>query len=201
MPKRIPAVDAYIDKAAPFAQPILEKIRTLMHKATPQIQEELKWSHPAFVYKGIVAGMAAFKHHCTFGFWKNDLLKDQMKRLFGASGSMWGAKLTSVNDLPSDKAMLEIIRAAVELNEKGVKAPKAKSKSKKPVVVPAYFMAALKKNKEALAIFEAFSPSHQREYVEWITEAKQEATREKRLKQAIEWMTEGKSRNWKYERC
>ena len=202
MANRNPEVDAYIDKSAAFAQPILEKIRMLFHAACPQIQEVMKWSFPHFEYKGLVGSMAAFKQHCSFGFWKGKLLKDP-HRLFNGVGdtSMGGMKVSSLTDLPSDKILLAYIKEAVALNEDGVKAPIAKKKPKKALVVPDYFLAALRKNKEALAVFEAFSPSHQREYVEWVTEAKQEATRAKRLAQAIDWMAQGKSRNWKYEKC
>jgi uncharacterized protein YdeI (YjbR/CyaY-like superfamily) len=202
MPNRIAAVDAYIDKSAAFAQPILEKLRDLFHKAHPEMREVMKWSFPHFEYKGIVGSMAAFKQHCSFGFWKGKLLKDPHRLFPGVSSvGMGGTKITNLKDLPSDKVLLAYIKEAVALNEDGIKAPKAKKKPKKALVVPDYFMAALRKNKHALAIFEAFSPSHQREYVEWVTEAKQEATRAKRLKQAVEWMAEGKSRNWKYQNC
>jgi len=202
MTNRIPEVDAYIDKSAAFAQPILEKIRTLFHKACPEIQEVMKWSFPHFEYMGLVGSMAAFKQHCSFGFWKSKLLTDPHKLFVGVGDtSMGGMKVSSLADLPSDKILLAYIKEAVALNEDGVKAPIAKKKPKKALVVPDYFLAALRKNKEALAVFEAFSPSHQREYVEWVTEAKQEATRAKRLAQAIDWMAQGKSRNWKYEKC
>jgi uncharacterized protein YdeI (YjbR/CyaY-like superfamily) len=202
MANRIPEVDAYIDKSAAFAQPILGKIRTLFHEACPEIQEVMKWSFPHFEYKGLVGSMAAFKQHCSFGFWKGKLLKDPHKLFVGVGDtSMGGMKVSSLADLPSDKVLLAYIKEAVALNEDGIKAPTAEKKPKKALVVPGYFLAALRKNKEALAVFEAFSPSHQREYVEWVTEAKQETTRAKRLAQAIEWMAEGKSRHWKYENC
>jgi len=198
MANRIPEIDAYIAKSAEFARPILTKLREFFHKACPQIEEVLKWSHPAFEYKGLVGGMAAFKHHCTFGFWKQSLLKDP-HGLF-RDDTMWGGKLTSLAELPSDKILIAYIREAIALNEKGVKAPMTK-KRKAELVIPKYFMAALKKNKKTLATFEAFPPSHKREYVEWVTDAKQEATREKRLATTIEWLAQGKSRNWKYEKC
>ena len=201
MPKHIPEVDAYIDKSAAFAQPILEKIRKLFHQAHPDMQEVMKWSFPHFEYKGIVGSMAAFKEHCSFGFWKGNLLKDPHNLFTGVGAtSMKATRITSLKDLPSDKVLLAYIREAVALNEAGIKAPKPKKAPKKDLEIPTYFMAALKKNKEALAIFEAFSQSHQREYVEWIIEAKQEATRDKRLKQAIAMMAEGKSRHWKYQK-
>lgn len=201
MPRYNPAVDAYIEKSATFAQPILDKIRIFFHKACPDIQEVIKWGFPHFEHKGIVGSMAAFKQHCSFGFWKGKLLKDP-HNLFGGVGdtSMIALRVSSLADLPSDKIMLAYIREAVKLNDDGVKLPAAKKTPKKELVIPTYFKAALKRNKDALAIFEAFSPSHQREYVVWVTEAKQEATREKRLAAAIAMMTEGKSRLWKYQK-
>jgi uncharacterized protein YdeI (YjbR/CyaY-like superfamily) len=199
--KTNPAVDAYIAKTAPFAKPILKKIRALFHKACPEIEEVMKWSFPHFEYRGIVGSMAAFKQHATFGFWKASLMKDP-HGLLDADGEspMCRAKITDVSELPPDAVLIEYIREAVALNEQGVKVEKPKKEKKPDIEVPDYFQAALKKNKKALATFEAFSPSHRREYVEWIVDAKQEATRQKRLAQAIEWLAEGRSRNWKYER-
>jgi len=202
MGKQIPQVDAYIAKSAEFARPILKKIRALFHKACPEIGEVMKWSCPHFEYKGLVGGIAAFKQHCRFGFWKGNLLKDPHKLFTGMGDtSMGGRTIKSLADLPSDKILIEYIREAVALNEKGVKAPARKKKPKKELEIPAYFLIALKTNKKSLATFEAFSPSHKREYVEWVTEAKQEATRTKRLATTIEWLAEGKPRNWKYINC
>jgi uncharacterized protein YdeI (YjbR/CyaY-like superfamily) len=194
-------IDAYIESAAPFAQPILRKLRELFHKACPQIEEKLKWSVPAFDYKGPVGGMAAFKAHASFGFWKAKLMKDP-QGLFnkGEKGGMWGARLESVKELPPDKVLVAYIKEAVALNEMGIKAMKPTGKGKPAPKVPDYMLAALRKNKVALKTFEAFPPSHKREYIDWITEAKQDATRDRRLQQAIEWMAEGKSRNWKYRK-
>jgi uncharacterized protein YdeI (YjbR/CyaY-like superfamily) len=199
-----PQFDAYIAKSPAFSQPILRKLRALFHQACPEIQEVMKWSMPFFDYKGIVANIAAFKQHVRFGFWKGKLLQTPAGALDGlhvSSLSMWMAKITSIKDLPKDAVILDLIRQAVALNEAGVKAPMRK-KAKKPakLVIPTDFGAALKKNKKASAAFGAFSPSKQREYVEWITEAKQDATRNKRLATAIEWITEGKSLRWKYEK-
>lgn len=201
MANKIPEVDTYIEKAAEFARPILKKIRALFHQASPKIQESIKWGAPHFEYKGIVGSMAAFKHHAGFGLWKASLLKDP-NNFFTAAGenAMGGRKVTDVSQLPADKILIGYIREAVALNEAGVKAP-ANRRPKKPLRIPEYFRAALAKNKKALATFEAFSPSHKREYVEWVTEAKQEATRAKRLATTIEWLAEGKPRNWKYMNC
>lgn len=202
MAKQIPEVDAYIADAAEFARPILKKIRALFHKASPKIQEVMKWRFPHFEYKGLVGSMAAFKQHCSLGFWKGKLLKDPHKLFTGVGDtSMGGRKITDLSQLPSDRILIEYIREAVALNEKGIKAPAPKRTKRKELVVPDYFMAALSKNKKALATFEAFSPSHKRDYVEWVVEAKQDETRANRLNQAIAWMAEGKSRNWKYAKC
>src|SRR5262245_2395265 len=197
-----PAFDAYIRKAAPFARPILEKVRALYHKACPDIEEVMKWIFPHFEYRGIVGNMAAFKNHATFGFWKASLMSDP-QGLFDAADDdkgMCRVKFTDVSELPADKVLLAYIREAVALNEQGVKVEKPKREKKPEAEVPADLQAALQRNKKALATFEAFSPSHRREYIEWITEAKQEATRLKRLEQAVEWMAEGKSRHWQYQR-
>jgi uncharacterized protein YdeI (YjbR/CyaY-like superfamily) len=202
MKKESVEVSAYIADAAEFARPILTRIRKLFHQACPDIEEVMKWSFPHFEYKGLVGSMAAFKHHAVFGFWKAKLLSDPHGLLAGDGDSpMCRAKLTSIADLPADKIVLAYIREAVKLNEDGVKAaPKKKRNAGQAVEVPDYFLAALKKNKKALAAFEAFSPSHKREYVEWITDAKQEETRARRLATAIEWIAAGKSRHWKYQK-
>lgn len=201
--KMSPAFDAYIANAAKFAQPILKRIRRLFHEACPEIQEELKWGHPSFMHKGIVGGMAAFKQHVSFGFWKEKLLSDPFN-LFSKDreAGMFGSKLTDASELPPDDVLIAYICEAVALNESGKKFPRPKqSGANKELVVPPDLRAALKKNKQAAATFDAFSYSKKKDYVEWITEAKQEATRQRRLATAIEWLSEGKSRNWKYEKC
>lgn len=193
-------VDAYIEKAADFAKPILNRLRALVHKGCPGVQETIKWGVPAFEYKGPFFGCAAFKKHCVFGFWKSKLLEDPggyMKS--GTEEAMGGfGRVSSIEDLPPEKAFLDFVRQAKNLHDEGLKVPRKASAPKTPVEAPPYFMAALGKSKAALATFKAFSPTNKREYVEWILDAKTEATREKRLKQAVEWMAEGKVRNWKY---
>ena len=200
MPSKDKRIDAYIAKAKPFAQPILKHLRELIHKASPQIEENIKWGMPSFEYKGNVCGFASFKEHVGFGFWKASLMKDAEKFLKDNSGMGHLGKVKSLSDLPTDKKFISYIKEAVDLNEKGVKLPKEKTAAKPPPEAPDYMIKALNKNKKALANFAAFSPSHKREYIEWVTEAKTEATREKRLATAIEWMSEGKSRHWKYQR-
>lgn len=200
MPTTDPRIDAYIESAADFAQPILIHLRRLVHKACPDVTETVKWSMPSFDHKGILCGFAAFKAHCTFGFWKQSLMEtDAFPKNKTAMGSF--GRITSLKDLPSDKVMIGLIHQALELNEKGVKVAKKPVASKKELVVPDYLTKALSKNKKAKAQFDKFSYSHKKEYVEWITEAKTEPTRLKRLATTIEWLSDGKSRNWKYENC
>jgi uncharacterized protein YdeI (YjbR/CyaY-like superfamily) len=197
-------VDAYIDSAADFAKPILRHIRKLVRQGCPEAEETLKWRSPTFVHEGkLLCGMAAFKEHCTFGFWHKameaELAKDGALE-GGAMGSF--GRITSVSDLPSDRKMLDYVRRAAKLNESGVPArPRPAATKPAAVEVPADLAAALKKNKAAAKSFEGFSPSCRREYVEWIAEAKREETRAKRLATTIEWLAEGKKRNWKYESC
>jgi uncharacterized protein YdeI (YjbR/CyaY-like superfamily) len=189
------AVDSYIEQAAPFARPILRKVREAFHEACPEIEERLKWSVPSFESKGLVGGMAAFKAHVSFGFWKAKLMDDPHGLLKpDGKGGMWGLRLESVEELPPRKVLVAYVKQAVALNEQGVKAPRGDPQRN----APAYFLAALRAEPAALATWESFPPSHKREYIEWVTEAKQEATRERRLAQAVVWIAEGKPRNWKY---
>jgi len=200
MPNKDPRVDAYIEKSADFAKPILNHVRKLVHKASPEISETVKWSMPAFEYKGLVCGIAAFKNHCSVGFWKEKLLEQSaFPKTKTAMGSL--GKITSKKDLPPDDVIIKLVQQAVELNENGIKVPKKAAAPKKELVIPDYLTAALKKNKAAQKTFENFPYSCRKEYVEWITEAKTEPTREKRLATTIEWLAEGKRRNWKYENC
>jgi uncharacterized protein YdeI (YjbR/CyaY-like superfamily) len=202
MPKNDPRIDAYIAKSGDFAKPILNHLRKVVHAACPDVEETIKWRFPFFMRKGILCNMAAFKEHCKFGFWNS-------KAVFGADfqkarGGMMGqfGRLQAVSDLPDDKTLIGYIKKAVKLNETGVEKPApARPKVKKKLVVPDFFLTALKKNKKALATFEGFSPSHKREYVEWIAEAKREETRDRRIETALVWLSKGKSRHWKYQNC
>lgn len=187
-------VDAYIAKSADFAKPILTHIRAVVHETCPDVEETMKWNSPTYMYKGILCGMVSFKAHCVFGFWKGELVTGDAD---GEGAMSQLGRLTRVSDLPPKKVLVRYIKRAMALNEQGVKAPRS-TKPKKELVVPDYFVAALRKNKKALAAFEKFPPSHKREYVEWVTEAKGEETRNRRLAQAVEWIAEGKQRNWKY---
>jgi hypothetical protein len=194
-----PRIDAFIAKSADFAKPILVHLRKLVHQGCPAAEETIKWGMPHFMYGGeILCGMAAFKAHAAFGFWKGKLIVGE-----GSEDGMgqFGC-LATVKDLPGDKTMLGYIKTAMKLTDEGVKSPtrgKA-AKPKPPIKPPAWFLAALKTDKAALKTFEAFTPGKQREYLEWITEAKTDATRDKRLATGIAWMAEGKEYNWKYKK-
>jgi len=209
MATKDPRVDAYINtRAADFAKPILKKLRALVHKGCPQVKETIKWGMPSFEYRGPFCGMAAFKQHCVFGFWKAALLFGDPKSKGTSEAKLnWGAHgrdpipacITSVKDLPSDATILVLIKKAMRLNEDGVKVPR-KSKKRPALKMPKDFAAAIRKSKKAATHFAAFSPSKKRDYIEWIMDAKTDVTRQKRMKTAIEWISQGKSRNWKYER-
>jgi uncharacterized protein YdeI (YjbR/CyaY-like superfamily) len=202
MPNKDPRIDAYIAKAPDFARPILEHLRRLVHKGCPDVQETIKWGHAFFDYNGPLCNMATFKQHCAFGFWKATLLKDPEHVLQVKDKDSAGHlnRLTSLKDLPADKILVAYIKEAAALNGAGVKVPKPKKAPAAALPVPAELTAALKKNKKAQTAFDAFPPSHRKEYIEWITEARTAATKEKRVATTIEWLTEGKSRNWKYQR-
>src|ERR1051326_1653616 len=197
-------IDAYIEKAKPFAQPILKHLRKLVHQACPDVEETIKWSFPCFDHKGPFVSMAAFKEHAVFGFWKSKLLKDP-KGYLGERSNQGGeamgnlGRLGSLRDLPPDKVILDFIRQAKKLNDEGTKLPPKKvSKEKKEISTPDYFLRELKGNKKATTNWEAFSYSKKKEYIEWIVGAKTDETRNSRMETAVEWISENKIRNWKY---
>ena len=198
--KRDPRVDAYINNAADFAKPILTHLRETVHAAVPDVVEEMKWSFPHFTYKGMLCSMAAFKQHAMFGFWKASLVLGDKAKTDAGMGHL--GRITKIADLPSKRELTAYIKKAVALNDDGVKVARTPKNpaSARPVRVPADLAAALKKNTKAQTTFDNFSPSHRKEYIEWITGAKTDETRTRRLKTAVEQMAEGKSQNWKYER-
>lgn len=199
-----PRIDAYIEKSAPFAQPILRHIRELVHQTCPEVEETIKWSFPHFDYKGsILCSMASFKQHAAFSFFKASLMEDPHGLLTTVGRTSMGhlGQLRELSDLPKDKLLKEYIRQAMMLNEAGVKIPsKPKAAKTKELDTPEYLLKALKKNKAALQVFEAFPPGKRNEYIEWLEEARTETTRDKRLATALEWISEGKGRNWKYQK-
>ena len=193
-------VDAYIERQAEFAKPILAKLRAMVHAACPDCDETLKWSMPSFIYKGsILANMAAFKAHATFGFWQAKLVVGQTGREREAMGSF--GRLTRVEDLPDEATMAALIRKAMTLVDTGEKAPRPVKHPKPALETPPDLLEALAANEAARATFDGFPPSARRDYLDWLADAKRPETRAKRLAQAVEWMAEGKRRHWKYEQC
>ena len=201
MGSRDARVDAYIARSAPFARPILSHIRKAVHAACPDVDETMKWSFPHFMYKGMLCSMASFKAHCAFGFWKGALLQDGPggSRSDEAMGQF--GRIQSLADLPGEKQLVALVKKAAKLNEQGAKVPRRSSTPKPMPKAPPELLEALRANTKALAAYDALAPSHKREYLEWIAEAKTDATRDRRIATAVEWMAEGKSRNWKYERA
>ncbi|MBL9121087.1 MAG: DUF1801 domain-containing protein [Phycisphaerae bacterium] len=195
------AVDQYITKAQPFAQPILKRLRAIIHKTCPDCTEVIKWGMPAFDYHGPFCTIAAFKAHCVFAFWKVDLLNDPKGVLEKENRTSMGhlGRITSLKELPTTAALASLIKQAMQLNVDGVKVNRV-VKKKPPLKAPPAMLAAIRRNKAAQATWSGFAPSHQREYIEWITEAKSEATRERRMLQMLEWLAEGKQRHWKYQK-
>lgn len=199
MATKDPRIDAYISNSAAFAKPILKHLRKVVHAGCPQVEETMKWSMPHFDYKGVMCGMAAFKEHCAFGFWKESLVFDGKKAGEKTAMGSFGC-IKSVADLPSEKTLIGYVKKAAALNEAGIKAPgRTQPKKREPIEVPDGFAAALKKNSKARKTFQAFAPSKRREYLEWVTEAKREETRKERLATSIAWLAEGKALHWRYQ--
>ncbi len=202
MPTKDKRIDAYIEKSADFAKPILRELRAIVHQGCPEVEETIKWGMPFFTYKSeMLCNMAAFKQHCALGFWKASLIFDKKSNKSVEAMGQFG-RITSMKDLPSKSVLVGYVKEAKRLGDEGIKKVRApKTAAKKELVVPDYFLAAVKRNKKALATFDAFPYSHRKEYVEWVTEAKTQETRDRRLATTVEWLAEGKSRNWKYEKC
>ena len=202
MVKKNKRVDDYIANSAEFARPILIHLRTLVHQTCPEVEEKIKWGFPHFDYKGMMCSMASFKHHCAFGFWKNALMKDA-DLMSGKNEHAMGhvGKITSLKDLPNDKKIANWIKEAMKLNDDEVKLPvRKKITEKEEIKIPDAFQKALNNNKTAADAFNILSPSHKKEYIEWIEGARTLDTKNKRIATTLEWVTEGKSRNWKYMR-
>jgi uncharacterized protein YdeI (YjbR/CyaY-like superfamily) len=192
-------IDAYIASAQPFARPILEKMRERVHAVVPEAEETLKWSMPAYTIGGkILLITAAFKAHAALNFWRGQELRGD-KANAEAMGQF--GKLESVADLPSDAELDRLIGEAAEV-AKSAPAPRKTKHAPKPAPgMHPQFAVALAKAPKARAALDSFPPSAQRDYLEWISEAKQDSTRAKRIAKAVEWLSEGKRRHWKYEKC
>jgi uncharacterized protein YdeI (YjbR/CyaY-like superfamily) len=201
VPETDPRIDAYIAKAAPFARPILTEIRAAFHQGCPELVETVKWGHPSFDHGGILGGMAAFKAHASFGFWNSAKMNDPAGILGEQpSSSPMTGKFKDVSELPPRKVLVAYVREAVKLRDAGVK-PKRNTSPKKRPAAPDWFTAAIGADASAKAFWDGLTPGYRAEYVEWVTEAKREATRDKRVTQAVAWLAEGKTRNWKYKSC
>ncbi|WPU95271.1 YdeI/OmpD-associated family protein [Mucilaginibacter sabulilitoris] len=198
-----PKVDEYIATSADFAKPVLEHWRQLIHDNCPDVVEAIKWGFPHFDYKGdFMCVIASYKNHCSFTFLKAELMNDArlkdsktlkpIQRFLG--------KVTKLSDLPPDEEFIGMLKEAMVLNEKGIKVMAPKSDKPKVLEMPDYFSEKLAGNAKAKAVFESKSDSFRKDYIIWISDAKTDATRQKRMEEAIEWIAEGKGRFWKYEK-
>jgi len=197
-----PRIDAYIDRAASFAKPILTHLRALLAEHCPDGEESIKWGAPSILYRGrILCGMAAFKAHATFGFWQGERVTGNEGADVRPTAMGQFGRLTSLDDLPDDEALSVMIRRAMDLIDSGTTAPRPVKHPKPPLAIPEDLADAMEGSPSAKATFEAFPPGQKREYVEWIEGAKRDETRRKRLETTIAQLVEGKRLNWKYERC
>lgn len=193
-------IDAYIARSADFARPILEHLRALVHRAVPDVEETVKWGMPHFTLRGaIVCGMASFKQHASFGFWRGAQIPD-LKKVIGRREKAMGqlGRIASLTDLPSSRDLIKLIKAAAELSRSGKTSPRAPRGPAKVPRTPADLAKALARHAKAKAVWASFPPSHRKEYIEWITGAKAADTRERRLTTAIDWISKGKPQNWRY---
>lgn len=197
------SIDDYIAQAEDFAKPVLSHLRAVVHEACPQVEEAFKWSFPHFLYKGkILCSMASFKQHAAFTFWLGSHMSDPHNLFQKGDDSGMGqlGKIHSMHDLPDRAVLIEYLLEAQRLCDEGKTIQSGKSRQPRVLETPEYVLDALRRVPAAMDRFEKFTQGHRNEYIEWITEAKTEATRQRRIAQMIEWLLEGKSRNWKYAR-
>jgi len=203
MSKFNPQFDEYIKKSADFAKPIMEYLRQIIHETCPEVEEIIKWGNPHFDYKDdMMCILAGYKNHCSFSLYKAELMSDTKIIESVKAGQKMGYmdKLKSLSDLPAKETLVAYIKEAMVLNENGVKKAKPVSEKPKVIEVPDYFSEKLATNPLAKEVFESKSPSFRKDYLVWITDAKTEATRQKRMEQSLEWIAEGKGRFWQYEK-
>jgi hypothetical protein len=199
MATKDPRVDSYIEESAEFARPILKHLRKVIHQGCPAAAETIRWGCPFFEYHGLLCGFASFKAHCSLFFWRDiDVSRWLAKTNVAGAGMGQFGKMTSMADVPKDSVLLACVRAAVEQRDAPASQTKRARQPAKELPVPPDLKKALAANAKAAATFRNFAPSHRRAYLDWISEAKQPATRERRLHTTIEWLTEGKPQNWKY---
>ena len=199
MTTKDPRVDSYIADSAEFARPILKHLRKMIHQGCPAAVETIKWGCPFFDYHGLLCGIASFKAHCSMFFWRDiDVSRWLAKTNTAGAGMGQFGKITTMSDLPKDSDLLACVRAAVDQRDAPSSKTKRARQPAKELPVPSDLKKALAANSKASATFKKFSTSHRRAYIEWISDAKQPATREKRLGTTIEWLAEGKPHNWKY---
>ncbi len=197
-----PRIDGYIDRAAPFARPILIRLRAAVRAACPDVEESIKWSSPSFGYRGaILCNMAAFQHHATFGFWQRERVTGDVAGTDERSAMGQFGRITNVEALPDDATLARMIHQAMALIDSGIRAPRPIKHPKPPAIPPDDFLQAIAAVPAAERTFAAFPPGQRREYIEWVTESKRPETRQRRIAQSVEWLAEGKRRNWKYEAC
>lgn len=198
-PARDPRVDAYIARSAEFARPILAHLREVVHAACPRVTETIKWGFPHFMYEGMLCSMAAFKRHCAFGFWKGTLIVVDAERGEGAMGNF--GRIETLDDLPPKRRLTALVKAAMKLNETGANGVRRKrAAAPRRIATPEWFSTELARAPRARAGWSQLTASQKREYLEWLTGAKREPTRAKRLATALEWLADGKDLNWRYRR-
>lgn len=196
-------VDDYIANSEDFAKPILTHLRKIIFDTCPEAEEAIKWGTPHYAYKGDhLVMMAGFKNHCSFSLYKAEHMADKQIAESVKAGKKFGFmdKLKALSDLPAEKVLVAYIREAMTINEKGIKKEMPKSDKPKIIETPDYLIAALNTNKKARSVWDEKSNAYRKDYLVWITDAKTDATRQKRLEQSLEWIAEGKGRFWQYEK-
>lgn len=191
-------ITAYIEKATPEFKEVMIALRSVLNNPNFDIKEDWKWGAPNFNNEGMICWLAHFRNHVGMNFFKGTLIKDKYN-LFTHYREEKGnrqLKFSDINQIIPEQIEY-YIEEAIKLNQENIKVVKKEIDTSLPLDLETE----LNNNPKAKMFFESLAPSYKRDYIEWIEEAKREATRTKRLATTMEWLSEGKKKNWKYENC
>jgi len=196
--KRSKTVDEYIESTEKWRAELI-RLRKILRST--DLEETVKWGAPCYTCDGKnVVGLGAFKSYLGLWFFQGALLADKSKVLINAQEGKTKAlrqwRFTSSKEINAS-LIKAYVNEAIELQRQGAA---IKPDRGRPVEVPPQLKRALAGNKTASRAFNALTPGKQREYADYISSAKREETRSKRLEKIIPMIAAGQGLHDRY-RC
>lgn len=174
----------------------LDALKSIIN--TTGLVETTKWGGPVYTFNGKnVLGIGGFKNYFTIWFFKGVFLKDEARVLVNANEentkSLRQWRFKSINEI-DEKQVLKYINEAIAVEKAGL----GIKPQGREIPVPEVLQQELDNNPELKAAFEAFTPFKQKEFNEYVGEAKQEKTKIARLEKIKPMILEGRGLNDKY---